>query len=85
MKCDVVPELCKRESRFHSGIRFEVKLTFIMGKIKIVCKIQSFIHVLSAKIAEKISESVQEFGASYKCGTRFLFTTMSESSSPCLM
>ena len=43
----------------NSGMKLEMKLTFIMTEIKIVCKIGSFIYLLqctSGKIAEK-SES----------------------------
>ena len=58
---------CKRESRFQTGIKRgnwkEIDVYCIMAKIKIACKMWSFIHVLkytSAKIVKTIREQVHE-------------------------
>ena len=49
-------------------MKLEMKSTFIMAEIKIVCKMGSFIHIfkcISAKIAGKIKLSVQESKTSF--------------------
>ena len=52
-------------SRFHSGMKLGMKLTFIVAEMKYFCEIERFIHVLkciSAKIAETIRVSVHKSG-----------------------
>ena len=54
--------------KFHSWMKLGMKSTFIMAKIKIVCKMGSFIHVfksISAKITEKIRLLVHESETSF--------------------
>ena len=50
-------------SKFHSRKKLEMKSTFTEAEIKIVCKMESFVHVLeyiSAKNRRKIRESLDE-------------------------
>ena len=49
-------------------MKLEMKSMFFMAEIKIVCKIESFIHVskcVSAKITEEIEWLVHESGTSF--------------------